>query len=256
MRYHDFSLPTIVGHRGVTETGPENTLGAIERAADEGATWVEFDVQLSGDNIPLVIHDETLDRTTDGAGRLIDRSAASLTSLDAGKWFHKKFEGQKIPTFLEIVDLCDHLGLGMNIEIKPGLGDHAGTTAAALKDLEKFNWKDTSRLLISSFEHQSLVTAHQLAPAIPRGYLLHEIPSNWLMLLREIEATTLHSNYETFSMRHQELIQAEGYPIMLYSVDTPQAALRMLNRGVETLCTGTPALIAKTAEDAGFHLHY
>ena len=256
MRHHDFTLPTIVGHRGVTETGPENTLAAIERASYEGATWVEFDVQLSGDNVPLVIHDETLERTTNGKGRLIDHTAASLTKLDAGKWFDKKYAGQKIPTFLEVVDLCDELELGMNIEIKPGFGDHAKTTAATLKDLEKYAWKDTSRILISSFEHKSLVAAHQLAPTIPRGYLMHEIPANWLMLLREIEATTLHSNYKTFSLISQDLIQAEGYPIMLYSVDTSQAALRLLNRGIETLCTGTPALIMKTAEAAGFHLHY
>ena len=80
MRHHDFSLPTIVGHRGVTETGPENTLGAIERTAYEGATWVEFDVQLSGDNIPLVFHDDTLERTTDGKGRLIDQRMLTMHS--------------------------------------------------------------------------------------------------------------------------------------------------------------------------------
>lgn len=255
MRHFDFSLPTIVGHRGVTETGPENTLAAIERAANEGATWVEFDVQLSGDKVPLVIHDETLERTTNGTGRLIDQTAAQLTNLDAGAWYDEEFIGQKIPTFLEVVDLCQQLNLGMNIEIKPGFGDHAETSLMAIQALQKFGWQDLSQVLISSFEHQSLVAAYEHAPEIPRGYLMHEIPNNWLSLMHQVEATTLHSNYQTFGQVHQDLIQAQGYPIMLYSVDTTQDALRMLKRGVETLCTGTPALIIKTAEAAGFHLH-
>ncbi|MGB0843757.1 MAG: glycerophosphodiester phosphodiesterase family protein, partial [Alphaproteobacteria bacterium] len=138
MRHPDFKFPTIVGHRGVTETGPENTLAGIARAAEEGATWVEFDVQLSGDEIPLVIHDDTLERTTNGTGRMIDQKADALTKLDAGSWFDAQYTGQKIPTFLEVLALCDDLNLGMNIEIKPGDGDHAKTTAAMLENLKHY----------------------------------------------------------------------------------------------------------------------
>jgi glycerophosphoryl diester phosphodiesterase len=97
-------LPRIIAHRGAKANAPENTLVAFKRAYDEGARWVEFDVKLTADGHPVLIHDEMLERTTDGRGEVRTKTLAEIQALDAGSWFAKAFAGERVPTLAEALD--------------------------------------------------------------------------------------------------------------------------------------------------------
>src|SRR5262245_35511267 len=110
-------FPQIVGHRGGGTLAPENTLAGIRTAAQMGCGGVEFDVMLSADGVPVLIHDETLERTTNGHGSVATTAYASLASLDAGAWFDPRFRGERVPTLDQAGKLCVELGLWANIEV-------------------------------------------------------------------------------------------------------------------------------------------
>src|SRR5579859_6338194 len=110
-----FSPPAIIGHRGAAGLAPENTLAAIRAAAAAGARWVELDVQLTRDGVPVLLHDSTLERTTDGEGKVGDADLDALRRVDAGSWFAPRFLGQRVPTLAEAVAELGQLGLGANL---------------------------------------------------------------------------------------------------------------------------------------------
>src|SRR5215471_16471459 len=111
--------PRIIGHRGGGALAPENTLAGIRKAAESGIRGVEFDVMLSSDGIPVLMHDETLERTTNGRGSVSATSFAKLASLDAGAWFGPGYRNERVPSFESAGRLCAELGLWANVEIKP-----------------------------------------------------------------------------------------------------------------------------------------
>jgi len=115
--------PRLTGHRGAKVVAPENTLASFREAAEYGADCIEFDVWFCADGVPVIFHDNTLERTSDGVGRVADLDLAALKKLDAGGWFAPEFSGETIPTLPETIVLCRDLGLGINIEIKPNPGE-------------------------------------------------------------------------------------------------------------------------------------
>src|SRR2546425_7902993 len=144
--------PRIIGHRGGGTLAPENTLAGIRKAATMGFGGVEFDVMLSADKVPLLIHDETLDRTTNGQGSVAATPYARLASLDAGAWFGPEYRGERVPTLEQAGKLCVELGLWANVEIKPAQGFERETGAAAAK-LALELWRGASPApLLSSFQ--------------------------------------------------------------------------------------------------------
>ena len=130
-------LATVIGHRGAAARAPENTLAGLRKAHELGARWVEFDVMLSRDGVPVLIHDETLRRTTDGRGRVARHTAAELGLLDAGAWFAPEFAGERIPTLAEAVAVLLELGLNANVEIKPASGHEVATGEAVADALQR-----------------------------------------------------------------------------------------------------------------------
>ncbi len=127
-------LAQVIGHRGAAARAPENTLAGLRKAHELGAGWVEFDVMLSSDGVPILIHDETLERTTSGSGRVDRHSAAEIQALDAGSWFDPAFRDERVPTLSEAVAVLLELNLGANVEIKPSTGyaQRTGEVVAAL----------------------------------------------------------------------------------------------------------------------------
>ena len=115
--------PRLIGHRGAKAVAPENTLASFRKAAEYGADCIEFDVRLCADGVPVIFHDNTLERTSDGVGRAADLDLAALKEFDAGGWFARELFGETIPTLPETIVLCRDLGLGMNIEMKPIPGE-------------------------------------------------------------------------------------------------------------------------------------
>ncbi|RML84477.1 glycerophosphodiester phosphodiesterase family protein, partial [Pseudomonas savastanoi] len=158
---------SLIAHRGAKAYVPENTLLALEKAAECGAEWVEIDVKLTRDGQPVVIHDDLLDRTTNGRGAVVLHELEAIRKLDAGSWFAPEFAGLQIPTFEEIVACALRLNLGLQVELKPTIGDDIETAEVVMPILKSLWPADNDRLFVSSFSVRSLTAARRLWNDVP-----------------------------------------------------------------------------------------
>jgi glycerophosphoryl diester phosphodiesterase len=156
-------LPKVIGHRGACAYAPENTLESIRTAAELGCTWVEFDVQITKDGVPVLIKDETLDRTTNGHGNVIDHTLADLNDLECGSWFGGSFGDIKIPTLEEAIDVLCEQNLGVTIDIQARQGRDVDTSEAILDVLTR-SWDEPDRLLLTTPSIAALETCMDMAP--------------------------------------------------------------------------------------------
>ncbi len=235
----DTSLPPIIGHRGSADLAPENTLAGIRRAHEEGATWVEFDVKLTADDVPILMHDERLGRTTNGKGKVALAIYDEVRELDAGSWFSSEFAGERVPTLRATLELCIELGLGMNVELKPCPGREEKTAEIALRLLDDA-WPDRLNLpppLISSFDEKALAAAAGMAPERPRGCLVTRVPSAWQARMERFGCTTLNVSNRWIKERHVEAARRAGVPVLVYTVNDPGRALALLEMGVTSIFT-------------------
>ena len=233
------NLPPIIGHRGSAELAPENTLASIRRAHDEGATFVEFDVKLTADNVPIVMHDDRVDRTTNGTGKVASKTLEQIEALDAGSWFGPEFEGEPVPTLRAVLELCFELGLGMNVELKPCPGREAETAKVALSLLKEI-WPDQCDLplpLISSFDRTALEAAKAIAPDFPRGCLLTRVPLGWQKAFNRYDCSTLNVSNRWIKKRHIAAACKDRIPVLVYTVNDPERALTLLDMGVTSIFT-------------------
>lgn len=222
--------PKIVAHRGGGKLAPENTLGAIRYGASMGFEGVEFDVMLAGDATPVVIHDETVDRTTNGHGEVSKMTYAELAKL-------KIERNESIPTFEQAGRLCRELGLWANVEIKPARG-YERRTGEAVALAARAHWQGAALPpVLSSFSTVSLAAAAAAAPDLPRGLLVGRIPKHWRELMRDLGCVALHCNYRSLTRRLAEEIHAAGYSVLCWTVNDRRAAKKLLGWGVECLVT-------------------
>ncbi len=239
----DSPIGPLIGHRGVTETAPENTLVAIEKAAEYGCKWIEIDAQLTKDLIPVLMHDDDLDRTTSTTGRLADRNLKELALVDAGAWYDPPHPGEKIPTLIECLKLCFELDLRINVEIKPTESLDEITAEKVMETLLEFWPEDRDPPLISSFSRPAMKIAHAAAPHWPRGMLYHGLDEDWLEFAEEIEAWSLHVWDEDLTQEQVDDMHSKGYPVLVYSVDDLQTSQRMKDLGVDAIFTGAPEIM-------------
>ncbi len=243
-----FPLPRWFAHRGGGALAPENTLAGIRLAARLGFSAVEFDVMLSGDGTPVLIHDETLERTTSGRGAVSETPDAQLFALDAG-------DGERVPRYADAVAACRDYGLLANVEIKPAAGFER-QTAETVARLSTGLWQGaTVQPLFSSFSLEALEIARDLAPQIPRGVLFEQVPADWLETVRRLEAITLHCAARHLSDDVLAEAQANGIPVLCYTVNTENAAKSLFERGVSALFTDRLDLfVTETSAYKGLHL--
>lgn len=236
-------LPQIIGHRGAAGYAPENTLESIHTAADMGVEWVELDVKVTSDNIPIIFHDDELDRTTNGAGPVAQASWDDIQQLEAGSWFSDGFAGIKVPSLEDVLEVLVELDMGLNLEIKPCPGREIETTEAALDILSRV-WDDHDRLLISSFSHVSLETAMDMAPDWHRGLLLEtEWPENWHELANYLKTATININGNKCTREQVETIIDLDKPVLAYTINDPQRARLLQGWGIDTIFTDVPDVI-------------
>jgi len=231
-------LPRWFAHRGGGSLAPENTLAGIRLAARLGYRAVEFDVMLSADGTPVLIHDETLERTTNGSGPVCETPDAVLFALDAG-------HGQRVPRFAEAAALCRELGLLANVEIKPASG-HEVVTAEVVARMTAELWREAEvPPLISSFSLAALEVARDLAPEIRRGVLYEAPPPDWLAELRRLQGVSLHC--DAGLLDDEVLAEARAYdiPVLCYTVNSEKQAKMLFARGVSALFTDRLDLFAQ-----------
>lgn len=226
----NWPYPRIVAHRGGGALAPENTLGAMRLGASMGFKGVEFDVMLAGDGTPVVIHDETVDRTANGKGSVPAMTYAELSKFVIGK-------DDRIPTYEEVVRLCLDLGLWANVEIKPAQGRERKTGEAVARMTREL-WRGAALApLLSSFSIDALAAARAVAPELPRGYLVSKIPSDWRDTMKRLACVALHCNFKSLTKELAAEIHAAGYAILLWTVNDPAEGKRMLEMGADCLVT-------------------
>lgn len=243
------SLPPVIGHRGAAAHAPENTLAGFRTARALGCTWIEFDVRLTADNVLVVCHDDELERTTGGRGRISRSTLAEIRKADAGGWFARRFAGERIPTFGEALGLCRALGLGANVEIKAERGRGAataGAVAAQLRDMAE----PRPPVLISSFLPDAVVAAAAQAPAVPRGMLFRKLPRGWADIAKKFGCTTIHAGQNALTAALAAEIADAGYPLLAYTVNDAARARQLFGWGIASVFSDAPDMIlAAIAED-------
>lgn len=241
-------IPKIIGHRGAKAYAPENTLASFHAAADLGCEWVEIDVKLTKDGVPVVFHDEELNRCTNGSGLMAETTFAALRELDAGSWFSESFMDEKVPTLEEALNVIIDRGMGLNLEIKPCPGREIETAEAAL-DLATRIWPDDQPPpLISSFSHVSLETAMDYLHEWPRALLIDEYDPNWRDLADHLMAHTININGNTVTPEQIDEYLEYGKPLLAYTINDPRRAVDLLSAGISGVFTDTPDVIREEIE--------
>jgi glycerophosphoryl diester phosphodiesterase len=237
-------LPRVLGHRGAVASAPENTLAGFRTAAALGVRWVEFDVRLTYDGSCILLHDETVERTTNGAGRARDLTLAELQRLDAGSWFGPAFAGERIPTLEEAIATLAELGLGANIELKPSPGQEAETAQTALA-IVKERWPEhLPTPLLSSFQEAALAAAREAMPEAPRGLLLGAVPPDWRQRAEDLDCATIHCDHRKLDPETVRAMTEAGYPVLAYTVNDAARAATLFERGVVAVFSDSPERIA------------
>lgn len=237
-------IPPVTSHRGAKGHAPENTLAGLRKAAELGARWIEFDVKLTADNELILFHDETLNRTTNGKGRVARMALAEIRKLDAGRWFSPDFTDEPVPTLAEAMDYLSANRIGANVEVKACPGREAETGAAVARALAERWFGGPAPMLISSFSADSLAAAREAAPQIPRGFLTLKYPKDWVTRMRELECATFHVLDRRFTEVRVRAIREAGYRALAYTVNDPLRARELLSWGIESIITDYPDRIS------------
>lgn len=240
-----FRFPRIVGHRGASADAPENTLAAFRLAAEQGAGAIELDAKLSADGVPMVIHDDTLDRTTDGHGNVRAHALAALDRLDAGSWFDRRFAGEKLPTLEATLKLCLKIGLELNIEIKPCPGRAAETAEKVVADVRRFWPADRPAPLLSCFDVVGLEAARSADAALPRGFLVDNPDSAAIATARRLGCVALHVRHIALSHASVVAIKDAALAPIAWTVNRPERATELVGWGVAAIISDRPDAIGK-----------
>ena len=225
-------------------------MAGLRTAARLGATMVEFDVQLSRDGIPILMHDATVDRTTNGTGAVADLVLANLMELDAGVLFAAAFAGEPVPTLAAALALCVDLGLAANIELKLSEEtDSARQSGARIAETAAALWPaDRPPPLLSSFSHAALQGAATAVPQWPRGCLFSGAPTDWQARANAVGATTLNVHHRDNPPGSHAAFLHSGRPVIVYTVNDPAEALALLTKGFAAVISDQPGKIITTLD--------
>lgn len=232
-----WSLPLWIAHRGAGKLAPENTLAAFRLGASHGYSAFECDVKLSADEVPFLLHDATLERTTDGQGTAGDLPWDTLSRLDAGSWHGRNHAGEPLPTLAAVARYVQRNGFALNIEIKPtpGLEQRTGEVVGlAVRRL----WTGAGALpLFSSFRPEALEGAKQAAPEVPRALLIDTLWTGWFEVARSLGCVAVVTNHAVMDAEVLARLHGAGLRALCYTVNLPDDARRLLALGIDGIIT-------------------
>ncbi|EGQ7794420.1 glycerophosphoryl diester phosphodiesterase [Vibrio parahaemolyticus] len=210
----------LIGHRGVAGSFPENTKVSVQAAIDLGLKWVEVDVQPTKDNVLVVCHDHTLNRCSNGKGRVDAHTLKELRQLDFGGWFSEDFAGETIMTLEELLSLATERGLNLNIEVK--VDRHpADEVAQTLAKVLTESSMPRENLLLSSFSHDVIRALYQHCEGYRLGVLSEFFTKKDGLLLDEVKAYSCNLNINWVRSLQIIKLQEAGYKVMCYTVNNP-----------------------------------
>jgi glycerophosphoryl diester phosphodiesterase len=223
-------------------------MAAFERCIELGATAIETDVQMTSDGSLVLIHDESLARTAGSPKLVKDVTLEELRRLDAGSWFDPAFRGERVPTLRELLELVKPYSLLLNLELKNGVVPYPGLEEAVVEEVRRFGMSD--RVILSSFNHYSLVKCKRLAPEVRMGILYMEgLYEPWDYASR-IGAEALHAYH--YAVLPEWVAQAaeRGIAYHPFTVNEPAEMRRLLAAGVSGIITDYPDRLAELLKDA------
>jgi glycerophosphoryl diester phosphodiesterase len=231
----------VFGHRGAAAYAPENTLASFRLAMEQGAHGVEFDVHLTRDGVPVVIHDFSLDKTTSGHGPVVEHEYEDLEALDAGSHKGSEFAGEPIPTLEEVFRLLSGK-LAMNVEVKADTDGIEDAVAALIDQYGVNDW-----VIVSSFNPLILQRFAAKYPQIALGYLYDEsMPyEEFLQLLTNVKLQARHPHHTMIDASFVRVAKQFGYRINTWTVNEPARAIELRQFGVDVIITDTPDVILK-----------
>lgn len=237
-------MPAVIGHRGAAGHAPENTLVSLEKAAELGVRWVEFDTKLTADGHVVLFHDDTLERTTGGRGAVAETTLAELQALDAGSWFdggsQGAYAGERVPTLKEAMETLARLDLGAVVEIKPSPGRERETGLAVAGALAA-GWPETLPApLISSFDPTVLGAVRDAAPDIRRALNTFKIPWGWRKRAKALNFRALHCLEKNLTARRVRALKEEGMAVRAFTVNDRSRAETLLRWGVDGVFSDYP----------------
>jgi glycerophosphoryl diester phosphodiesterase len=237
--------PRIIGHRGAALAAPENTLAGFCMAAALNVEWVEFDVRLTSDGRCILLHDDTLDRTTNGRGPVARLTFDEVRRLDAGGWFGPDFAGQPVPGLEETIGLLAQLNLGAVVELKPAPGAEAETGRAVAAVLAERWPAALPPPLLSSFKPAALAAAREVAPQLTRALLVGTLPRDWRRQVEALDCAMLHADQRRLDRPTVEVVRDAGLPLFAYTVNLPQRARELFSWGVDAVFSDCPDRVAE-----------
>ena len=233
----DWPYPYWIAHRGAGKRAPENTLAAFREGAAQGFRMFECDVKLSADDVPFLLHDSTLERTTSGLGTAGERPWAALSQLDAGGWHGPRHAGEAIPTLAAIARFVVANGLAVNLEIKPTPGVETRTGDFVSRAAAQLWRRNTPPPLLSSFDLAALEAAAAAAPALPRALLLDELWPGWFETARRLACRAVVTHHSLMDAALTQRLHGAGLRALVYTVNAPAELAAMRAAGVDGVIT-------------------
>jgi glycerophosphoryl diester phosphodiesterase len=242
--------PAVIGHRGASAAAPENTLAAFQRAVELGADAVELDVKLSRDGALVIMHDETVDRTTDGKGKVCDLTLADFKRLDAGSWKGPQFAGERVPTLAEVFEAVGQR-LWINVELTNYYAGRDNLVPAVVGLIQKMSMQ--RRVLLSSFDPFNLRRARQLDASLPLAQLTsHDMArylrEAWLAPLCPHDAR--HPDVAQLKQKGVAWYHRRHYRVNVWTDNDPGEMREFVRQGVDGLITDVPDVARAVATAA------
>lgn len=234
----------VVAHRGASALAPENTLVAFRRALEMDVDGLELDLQPTRDGQLVVLHDERLERTTNGRGYVFEYTLAELRALDAGSWFHgahssgARYDGQRIPTLDEVIDLVRDGRQQLYIEIKKSERTPERLEENVVEVIHRHGFEN--RVVLISFDPNSLRRVRQLAPAVATAILFKDLPADPIFLARTIGATGIAPRLDRVTREFVEAAHRAGMQMVVWTVDSPEDMQKLIDFGVNGIVTNVP----------------
>lgn len=234
---NEWPYPRWVAHRGAGKLAPENTLAAFRLGAEHGYRMFECDAKLSADGVVFLMHDATLERTTNGTGVGGSQPWSSLSRLDAGSWHSRAYAGEPLPTLENLARWCLASGWLLNIEIKPTPGLEERTGEVVAREAAQLWAGAAVPPLLTSFRPESLQAAQAEAPHLPRGLLLDTLWTGWLETALSLGCVAVVCNHALWDTSTVTQAQSAGFRCLSYTVNDEWAAQRLMALGTDGIIT-------------------
>ncbi|MCY0894053.1 MAG: glycerophosphodiester phosphodiesterase [Acidibacillus sp.] len=233
----------IWAHRGASAVAPENTMAAFVKAYESGADAIEVDVQRTSDGVLVIMHDETVNRTTQGRGYIYSASFAWLSQLDAGYKFSSSFHGERVPTLDQTLSFVESTSLRINIELKIVQNTYVGIEEQVIDAIKQRDLTD--RVVISSFHYPSLHRIKQLDPNQAIGLLCTQYNAVTPMYAKQFGAEAVHPHWKTISPTYMNEAFEQNIKIRPYTVNDPRIVRTLNAWGIDAVITNHPGLVRK-----------